>query len=215
VLLQQADQLPGLQQRGGHPPPGHRVGGAHRIPGVDQPVQRDASGVVQLPAVAVVQPSARQDRGERPGSSRIGPGRQDGDRPRGGLERGLGPQRRQRAVGTGPGDQDGQDPVVMDEHGYGVPRVVLGHPERHVDWPVCGAGQHLVLPGDVGDPAVTALGRSPQRPGQPPATTACVDDQIGINLMAAGHDPGDASPLAAHLIDMTGAQPHPGLGLGG
>ena len=213
--LQQPDQPPGLQQRGGHAPPGRRVGGAHRVPGVDQPGQRDPPGVVQLAPVGVVQPPARQDRGERPRLARIGPGRQGRDRPRGGLERGPGPQRRQRPVGAGPGDQGGDDPVVVDEHGRQVAGIGHYHPERHVDRPGRGAGPHLVLPGDVGDPAVTALSWSPQRPGQPPGPAARVDDQIGVDQAAGCPDPGDASPLAAHLIDMPGAQPHPGLGLGG
>ena len=55
----------------------------------------------------------------------------------------------------------------------------------------------------------------PQCPGQPPGAAARVDDQIGVDLTAAHLDPGGASPLAGHLIDMSRAQPHPGLGLGG
>ena len=103
----------------------------------------------------------------------------------------------------------------MEEHGRQVAGVVLDHPERHVDRPGGGAGPHLVLPGDVGDPAVTALGRCPQRAGQPPGAAARVDDQAGVDQAAACPDPGDASPPRAHLIDMAGAQLDPGLGLGG
>jgi hypothetical protein len=44
---------------------------------------------------------------------------------------------------------------------------------------------------------------------------ARVDDQIGIDLTATHPDPGGTSPRSGHLIDVTSAQRHPRLGLGG
>ena len=80
---------------------------------------------------------------------------------------------------------------------------------------VRGARQELVLPGHVGDPAVAAFGRCPQRAGQPPGPAACVDDQVGVDLPVAYPHPGGPSPLAADLISMAGAQRYSRLRLGG
>ena len=103
----------------------------------------------------------------------------------------------------------------MNEHHRLVAGINRHHPERCVYRSVRRARQQLVLPRDVGDSAVTALGWSPEGSGELAGATGCIDDQVGIHRVAGHPDPDGADSFAADVIDVTDPERDAGLRLGG
>ena len=115
VLVDEPQQLLGLQQGSGNAAAEVRRRGGHRVADENQPWQGEPAVVPGLAAVGVEQRAAGKYRRDRPGAVGIGPVGQAGNGPaRGGKGR-LVPQLGQDRISNGPHEQDGEDAVFVHE----------------------------------------------------------------------------------------------------